>query len=102
MFVISDKELERLSAPALSNEARAVYLLGLRPRARCGKAVLNLDAIRALWPDYQTDDTLQDLLFGLLGQGLLERRKGAEGLFEDGEALFLPAAERSRKISLYR
>jgi hypothetical protein len=100
MFVISDKELERLSVPALSNGARAVYLLGLRPRARSGKAMLDQDTMRALWPDYQTDDTLQDYLFELLGQGLIERRKGAEGLFEDGETVFLPAADRSRRIFL--
>ena len=102
MFVISDKELEMLSGPGLTDGERAIYLLGLRPGARSGKARLDLDAIRALWPDYQTDDTLQDLLFGLLGQGLIERRKGAEGLFEDGETVFLPAAERSRKIWLCR
>lgn len=64
--------------------------------------MLDLDAIRALWPDYQTDDTLQDLLYGLLGQGLIERRKGVEGLFEDGETVFLPAADRSRRIFLSR
>lgn len=102
MFVISDKEIELLSGRGLSDGERAVYLLGLRPRARSGKVMLDLDAIRALWPDYQTDDTLQDLLYGLLGQGLIERRKGVEGLFEDGETVFLPAAERSRKICLYR
>lgn len=64
--------------------------------------MLDLGAICALWRDYQADNTLQELLFGLLGQGLIERRKGVEGLFEDGETVFLPAAERSRKICLYR
>ena len=98
MFVISDKELERLSAPALSNEARAVYLLSIRPGARCGKAVLNLAAIEGFM--FCNDDTLQDYLFELIGQGLIERRKGVEGLFEDGETVFLPAADRSRRIFL--
>ena len=100
MFVISDKELDLLSGPGLSDGERAVYLLGLRPRAQSGKARLDLDVIRALWPDYQTDDTLQDLLFGLLGQGLIERKRSADGLFEDGETIFLPAADRSRRIFL--
>lgn len=100
--MISDRELELLSWPGLPDGERAVYLLGLRPRARSGKVMLDLDAIRALWPDYQTDDTLQDLLYGLLGQGLIERRKGVEGLFEDGETVFLPAADRSRRIFLSR
>ena len=98
MFVISDKELERLSAPALSNEARAVYLLSLRPGARCGKAVLNLAAIEGLM--FCNDDTLQDYLFELIGQGLIERKRGAEGLFQTGEPVFLPAADRSRRIFL--
>ena len=72
MFVVSDKEQNLLSY-GLSNEARR--------------------------PD---DDMLQELLFELLGQGLIDRRIGAEGLFHDGETVFLPAAERSRKICLYR
>lgn len=109
MFVISDRELELLSGGGLSNEDRAVYLLSLRPVARNGKAVLDRDVIAEQMavrdhrgPGSISDDELQDILFGLLGQGLIERRKGAEGLFQDGETVFLPAAERSRKIWLCR
>ena len=109
MFVISDKELELLSEGGLSNEDRAVYLLSLRPVARNGKAVLDRNALAYQMairdhrgPGSISDDELQEILFGLLGQGLLERRKGAEGLFEDGETVFLPAADRSRRIFLSR
>ena len=109
MFVISDRELELLSGCGLSNEARAVYLLSLRPVAKNGKTVLDRDALAEQMavrdhrgPGSISDDELQEILFGLLGQGLLERRKGAEGLFEDGETVFLPAADRSRRIFLSR
>ena len=109
MFVISDKELELLSEGGLSNEDRAVYLLSLRPVARNGKAVLDRNALAYQMairdhrgPGSISDDELQDILFSLVGKGLIERRKGVEGLFEDGETVFPPAAERSRKICLYR
>ena len=83
MFVISDRELELLSGGGLSNEDRAVYLLSLRPVARNGKAVLDRDVIAEQMavrdhrgPGSISDDELQDILFGLLGQGLIERRRG--------------------------
>lgn len=112
MFVVSDKEQNLLSY-GLSNEARSLYLVFIRPHARNGKALLDLMALRdqmsvsdSRSPDgysYRPDDNmLQELLFELLGQGLIDRRIGAEGLFHDGETVFLPAAERSRRIYLSR
>lgn len=109
MFVISDRELELLSSFGLSNDARALYLLSIRPVARNCRAVIDWEAFaeqiavrerRA--PGSISDEELQDMLFGLLGQGLITRHQGREGLFENGETVFLPAADRSRRIFLSR
>ena len=108
MFVISDRELALLSSLGLSNDARVLYLVFMRPHARNGKAMLDLMDLqeqmsvrdsRSLGSD---DDMLQEMLFGLLAQGLITRCQGREGLFEDGETVFLPAADRSRRIFLSR
>ncbi len=114
MFVISDKELELLSEYGLSYEARTLYLLFIRPSGRNGKAVLkDLEELgdKMRVPDRWSrinksrslvGDELQDVLFELLNRGLIERKNGTAGRFQDGETVFLPAAERSRKIWLCR
>ena len=103
-LILTEDELRLLSAPGLSHEARSLYLLFIRPMALNGKAMLDLRALRdqmsvqdsrspggySYRPD---DDMLQELLFELLGQRLISRREGTDGLFEDGETVFLPAAD---------
>lgn len=109
MFVISDRELALLSSLGLSNDARVLYLLSIRPVARNGRAVIDRDSFAEQiavrdhrGPGSISEEELQDMLFGLLGQGLITRHQGREGLFEDGETVFLPAADRSRRIFLSR
>lgn len=110
MFVISDKEQELLLHPGLSNEARVLYLLSLRPLARNGKVVIDTEELRAQMAvrdhrgglDYPGEDEIAELLSELLAYDLIERKRGAGEFFEDGETVFLPAAERSRKIWLCR
>ena len=103
-LILTEDELRLLSAPGLSHEARSLYLLFIRPFALNGKAMLDLRDLQAHMSvsdsrspggySYRPDeDTLQELLFELTGHGLVARGDGADGLFEDGETIFLPAAD---------
>lgn len=103
-LILTEDELRLLSAPGLSHEARSLYLLFIRPFALNGKAMLDLRALQDQMSvqdsrspggySYRPDDgTLQELLFELTGHGLVTRAHDKDGLFEDGETVFLPAAD---------
>ena len=103
-LILTEDELRLLSAPGLSHEARSLYLLFIRPFALNGKAMLDLRDLQAHMSvsdsrspggySYRPDDgTLQELLFELTGHGLVTRAHDKDGLFEDGETVFLPAAD---------
>ena len=103
-LILTEDELRLLGAPGLSHEARSLYLLFIRPFALNGKAMLDLRDLQAHMSvsdsrspggySYRPDDgTLQELLFELTGHGLVTRAHDKDGLFEDGETVFLPAAD---------